>query len=251
MIVFIVPFISKQVCKDWNLATVLLQGTLDSIANQSDQRFRIIVACHEIPEVVFKGNVEKLTFLPMPYSPLDDEWRGKPQTDRMMKCCTALLSLKDTEFKYCMAVDADDRIHRNLVAFLYEQPQSDGWIADRGYQVDYPSKRLMQYDRLSKICGSTMILSKKLVGVPQAYTAEEYQKCIYCQGHQTMENYFMEQGFYLNSVPFYAVQYILNHNINDSIRWRKDISSDIKRVVKFWGVGSRMAPATQREFGYI
>ncbi|MBD1849831.1 hypothetical protein [Leptolyngbya sp. ST-U4] len=251
MIIFIIPFISKQVCKDWKLAIALLQGTLNSIANQSDDRFKVIVSCHEIPEVSFKGDVEKLTFLPMNYSPLDDEWKGKSQTDRMMKCCTALLSLKNTEFKYCMAVDADDRIHRDLVAFLCQEPQADGWIVDRGYQVDYHSNRVMKYSQLSKICGSTIILSKKLAGIPQEYTAEEYKKCIYCQGHQTMEDFFAKQGYSLYSIPFYAVQYILNHNINHSIIWRNSIKSQVKKILKFWVVGNQMTFENQKEFGYF
>lgn len=250
MIVFIIPFVSKQLCKDWQLATNLLQGTLDSIANQSDRRFKIVVGCHEIPEVAFKGDPAQLTFLPMPYSPLEQEWSQKSQTDRMMKCCTALLSLKDTDFNYCMAIDADDRIHRDLVAFLHHKPQADGWIVDKGYQVDYGSKRAMKHSRLSKICGSTFILSRELVGVPQTYTSEEYGKCVYRQGHQTMEDFFIEKGFQLNSVPFYSVQYIINHNVSDSIRWRKDIKSQFKKFLKFWMLGTRMSSRVHAEFGY-
>jgi hypothetical protein len=251
MIVFIVPFISKQVCKDWKLATVLLQGTLDSIANQTDNRFQVVVSCHEIPEVSFKHDAEKLTFLPMSYSPLDDEWRGKSQTDRMMKCCTALLSLKDIDFKYCMAVDADDRIHRDLVKFLCEEPQTDGWIVDKGFQVDYSFRRVMRYSQLSKICGSTFILSKKLVGIPQAYTVDEYQKCIYCQGHQTMEQHFVNQDINLKAFPYDGVQYILNHGLNSSNEWRKDLKSSLKRIVKFYVFGGKLSEQDRKDFGYM
>jgi hypothetical protein len=251
MIIFIIPFVSKQLCKDWQLATTLLQGTLDSIANQSDKRFKVIVGCHEIPEVVFKGDANKLSFLPMPYSPLEHEWSRKSQIDRMMKCCTALLNLQNADFNYCMAVDADDRIHRDLVAFLHQEPEADGWIANKGYQVDYYSDRIMKYEKLSKICGSTFILSRNLVGVPQTYTSEEYGKCIYSQGHQTMEDFFAKKGIELNSIPFYAVQYILNHNINDSMMWRRGIKGQVKKILKFWVVGNRMTSENYEEFGYV
>lgn len=251
MIVFVIPFVSKQVCKDWKLATVLLQGTLDSIANQSDKRFKVIIGCHEIPEVNLKGNADELIFLPMSYSPLDDEWRGKSQTDRMMKCCTVLLSLKDTDFKYCMAVDADDRIHRDLVKFLCEEPQIDGWIVNKGFQVDYSLRRVMKYNQLSKVCGSTFILSKKLAGIPQAYTANEYQKCIYCRGHQMMEQYFIEQGFNLKNFPYGGVQYILNHGLNDSSQWRKNLKSSLKRLMKFYVLGRNLSKEDIKNFGYL
>jgi hypothetical protein len=250
MIVFIIPFTSKQLCKDWQLATELLQGTLDSIANQSDGRFKVIVGCHDIPEVTLKVDSERLSFLQMPYSPLQYEWSQKSQIDRMTKCCTVLLSQKDIEFKYCMAIDADDRIHRDLVAFLYEKPQVDGWIIDKGYQVDYHSKRAMKYQKLSKICGSTFILSKNLAGVPQADTSEEFRKCIYSQGHQTMEDFFVEKGFKLCQIPFYSLQYILNHNISYSARWRSNVKSQAKKLIKFWVVGSQMSPSISEDFGY-
>jgi hypothetical protein len=134
---------------------------------------------------------------------------------------------------------------------LYQKSQADGWIVDKGYQVNYYSKRVMKYSKLSRICGSTFILSRNLVGVPQAYTSEEYGKCIYSQGHQTMENFFLEKGFKLRPISFHAVQYILNHNINDSLKWRQGAKSQIKKILKFWIIGDRMKPKNYQEFGYI
>ena len=111
MIVFIIPFISKQTSFNWELSMKLLQGTIDSLANQNNQKFKVIISCHEIPKVDFRNKNDNFIFLQMDYSPQDKLYQGKPRRDRMVKVCRAVHSLKNTDFQYCMSLDADDRVH--------------------------------------------------------------------------------------------------------------------------------------------
>ncbi len=253
MIIFVVPLVSQYKSKNWELTTALLQGTLDSIANQSDSNYRVVVSCHEIPNIKFRGNPENLIFLPIHYSPLENDWcQSIAQIDRFNKCCFALFKLKDEAFNYCMVIDADDRVHRDLVKFLNEQPQSDGWVVDQGYQVDYHSNRSMKYQHLSQICGSTMIFSKQVLNIPQAPTGEEYGKSVYRQGHQSMREDLTSKGFSLQSLPFYGVQYVLNHGINDSDLFRtRSLEQWLKHIAKFWIMGGKMSIEQRRDFGYL
>lgn len=252
MIVFIIPFISKKASKDWNLASQLLQGTLDSLANQSESDYRAIVCCHEIPEIKFKGDEKHLEFLQMDYSPSDDFFVGKPRRDRWWKCCAGLRSLSGHDFRYCMAIDADDRIHQNMTAFLNQQTGIDAWVVNKGYQVDYTSSRLMKCKNLSQICGSTVILSPQAARVPKPEIPYDLIECFWCAAsHDGVEEYCETNNFTLQQLPFHGLQYILNHSLNESNRFRGDFKSAFKNFLKFSVLGSAMPEEIKRDFGYL
>jgi len=252
MIVFIIPFISKKVSSNWKLSCDLLQGTLDSLANQSDTNFRVIVSCHEIPEVYLKVEKKHVEFLQMDYLPDDDFFRGKSQRDRWWKCCAGLRSLSGFDFKYCMALDADDRVHRDMTAFLNQQNGVDVWVINKGYQVDYVSLRLLKYKKLNKICGSTVILSPQAARVPQQSIPYDLIECFWCAcSHSEVGEYSKSNNFILQELPFYGVQYLLNHSVNDSNIWRGSLKEDLKFFLKFSVIGQKMSEQVKEEFGYF
>ena len=54
MIIFAIPFRSKQTTKNWKVSCKNLENTIDSIFNQTDPEFRCILACNEKPEFTKK-----------------------------------------------------------------------------------------------------------------------------------------------------------------------------------------------------
>ena len=60
MIYFGIPLRSKATANDWDKVSLFFNRTLWSVYRQTDSDFRIIVACHDIPELVhdFDGRVE-------------------------------------------------------------------------------------------------------------------------------------------------------------------------------------------------
>jgi hypothetical protein len=253
MIIFIIPLISKQVSSNWDLTTKLLQGTLDSIANQSDQNFKVIISCHEIPNVQLKQNSERLSFLQMEYAPLEELNRSSGMHDKGIKCCHALKSLENCDFSYCMVVDADDRLHKNLVSFLNSEQNVDGWIIDKGYQVDYYSSRCLENDKLSNICGSTVIVSSKIALNTNQFSLEE--SIIYftdSQGHNNAKKFFYCNNLILKYLPFNGVQYIVNHELNDSNKFKNNkIAKFLKNAIKYYLLGRNLSNEEYSSFGYF
>jgi hypothetical protein len=242
--------ISRQISRDWDLTTKLLQSTLDSIANQTEKNYQVLIGCHEIPSVNFNHN-EKISFIPMDYSPKSD-LGSPPARDRYIKLYTALHTLKDSDFDYCMALDADDHIHKDLLLYIKNQPKMDAWAISKGFELDYSSKRVFPRNNIDSICGSTLILSRKTIGVPQAISQEELKSFYYtANGHQDIKPFCQERKLQLGSVPFYAVQYVLNHGLNWSdITRRKNYYYQIKQVIKWDLLSRKMSAQDLENFGY-
>lgn len=252
-IVFVIPLISKQRCSNWELRTQLLQGTLDSLDNQDSSNFKVIVGCNEIPNVTLKKHPDNLHFVPISYDP-----SRKAGRDKLLKICNALLSVSSLDFRYCMELDADDRVHKNLVKFLENSPQSNAFIIDKGYQLNYKSMRIFPCNHLSNICGSTTILSREVAGVPQANNISEFTKCFWQHdNHSTAKNYLTKNGIEFKTVPFNSLQYVLSHSLNKrensilkSAGDFKKIHLKLKKIIKFQVYGRAMSEQEQKEFGW-
>ena len=141
----------------------------------------------------------------------------------------------------------------NLVDFLCRQPSKDAYVIDRGYQLDYLTSRVFEYNRLSEICGSTIILSKNVTGVANDDSFDEFQKCFwFSKHHDIAKNYFGSNQLKVGNIPFKALQYIFNTKINLSNELRKNYFKNyIKRIVKFWIIGRHMTLKEQKSFGYF
>jgi hypothetical protein len=249
MIIFLMALVSKEKSKDWDLTTQLLQGTLDSLTNQTDQNFKVLVGCHEIPSVRF--STDKIHFVRMDYSP-QGELGNPPIRDIYIKWYTALHQHKAIEFDYCMQLDADDRVHKNLVAYLNTQPFKDAWIISKGSEIDYGSRQVYQRNNIDQICGSTVILSRQAVGVPQSITREELHKFYFShQSHSTIRSFCLERGFNLGFIPFHAVQYIQHRsNLSDLMFRKGNRYNQIKKIIKLKIFSKRISSQELEDFGY-
>lgn len=255
-IVFVIPLISKQKCSNWTLRTELFQGTINSLDNQKSSNFRVVIGCHEIPEISIKNYPDNFSFIQLKSDPLKEP--KKNQRDKLLKICNTLLSVTNLDFDYCMALDADDRVSSNLVSFLEEQPKTEAWIIDRGYQLNYQNRRILSSNRLSQICGSTTILSKEVAGVPQANSVSEFVKCFWQhEGHHTAKSYFNDNQIQYQIIPFPSLQYILHHSLNleesklASASSIQKIKYTLKKMIKFQIIGRRMSKKELEEFAWV
>ena len=66
MVFICIPLKSKKVSGNWQHVEQLLQNTVCSIQNSSDQDYQIFICCHEIPSLNVP-NREKIRFLPVDY----------------------------------------------------------------------------------------------------------------------------------------------------------------------------------------
>lgn len=178
MMYFAVPLISKEAAMDWGAVTYALHQTLNSIFNSSDSRFRVIIACHDIPEVptVFDGRVQ---FLQLD-TPVPRRGRGAPERkerglDKSRKRMRVGQYLRGCEAGHVMFLDADDLIDYRLVRYVHEESAANGYSVRRGYQFDVASQELWLVDDIfNQVCGSCAIFWFNGDDLPKDYNDDCY-----------------------------------------------------------------------------
>jgi hypothetical protein len=132
MLVFIIPLKSKKVSDSWETACKLFERTLKSVCNQTSDDFRVIVVCHEKPEIDFKHpNVE--------YVKVDfdlskaDKWEWK-QVDKGRKLLKGVVYAGKFSPSHIMFVDADDCVSKHLAKFVNGNKECNGWFVNKGYK---------------------------------------------------------------------------------------------------------------------
>ena len=215
---FLVPFLAKCTTSQWEKACGLLEDTLRSACNQTDQRFRVLIICHEIPDINFdrrKCEFIKVN-LPIVY-PLETEPNREPifiqRTDKGRKILAGIKESRRDNSHYFMVLDADDLVSSKLVAYCLNQQNPNGYFINAGYRNDaqlpgYLFKRKNFYHE----CGSSFILNPQKAPYPETdldlnrETGENYFVRRYVV-HAYVPSCMEKMGFPLQSIPFPAAVY--------------------------------------------
>ncbi len=141
MLVFIIPLRSAQVSRSWEQVCILLERTLRSVCNQTCSDFRVIVVCHEKPEIEF--NHPKVTYVCVDFpAPVETAERADNQAlirkryDKNRKLFLGLIHAQPLNPSHIMLVDSDDLVSRNLAEFVRNNAQNNGWFVNRGYEYE-------------------------------------------------------------------------------------------------------------------
>ena len=154
---FIIPLRAAGSCQNWDVVATAFRGTMASLLNQSDPGWRATVLCHDIPdESPEDPRIEMLQVdLPVPTN------RHGFLLDKQTKIKRGLAVFDAGDAAFCMMLDADDRVHTDLVAHVRTAPHSI-LLVDDGYV--YAGGRLVRrhagtFDRL---CGSVVLFPRSL-----------------------------------------------------------------------------------------
>lgn len=151
---FIIALKAKAVSKDWDQTSYLLERTLWSILRQRDARFKIIVACHDLPKISrnIRSNVH---FLEVDF-PNPEEYSSINQRriDRICKQAAGLRLIAQNRISHYMFVDADDVISCNTAHLAFSNQFNAVKILKMGYIIDETTKQLWLVDRFSSLCGT-------------------------------------------------------------------------------------------------
>lgn len=141
MLVFIIPLRSAQVSRSWEQVCVLLERTLKSVCNQTCSDFRVIVVCHEKPDIEFKH--PKVTYVCVDFpAPVEAAGRADNQAllrkelDKNRKLFVGLLQSQSLNPSHIMIVDSDDLVSKHLAKFVKNNAQSNGWFVNQGYEYE-------------------------------------------------------------------------------------------------------------------
>lgn len=168
MVTFIVPVKSKKVTGDWPHFLKLVNRTLKSICNQTNENYKVIVVCHELPEVEYKNDkihYVQVNFAPPVLKKRDfDEDNSFKELDKINKIKEGLSYAAQFNPEYTMVVDSDDCISNEIVDYALKNTSQPGWYVNKGYYYKEGSQYIF-YKRktFNFMCGTCVIVKPELI----------------------------------------------------------------------------------------
>lgn len=231
MIIFAIPFRSKQTTKNWGKSCKNLQNTLDSIFNQTDPEFRCILACTEKPELT-KEYDNRLEIISLDV-PVPTKWieMARDKNWKLLVIAKRVREILENDLYtpggvYVMPVDGDDLLNCNIASYVKRHPNENGFVSKSGY-VDWGKPYLMIYRRMYTFCGSCNIIKMFTDDLPN-----ELPDSKYCHDRETAERLnarypirwdhnvvvdkYAEMGKPFAYLPFKSTIYIKNTGENIS-----------------------------------
>jgi hypothetical protein len=220
VLVFLVPLKSRRVARSWTRTCRVFERTLRSICQQSSSHFRVLVVCHEIPEIGFSHpNVE---YLPVTFPPPPDE-RSARLMDRRRKELAGQIAARRDGRCHVFKVDGDDCVSQRTAAFVEERSDANGWAIERGYVYLESGARVRPLSSgFHRWCGTGTIVRSDLLPIvpssvveipedPDAYAAVDRQ---YYLPHMDVADVLASRGTPLEPLPFPGAIYVVGHGDN-------------------------------------
>lgn len=209
MINFGVPLKSRAVAADWALVIRMLENTLRSIFNQTVQDFRVVVACHEVPQTSFNGD-PRLEFVSVDFPP--PLYLAERVIDKHRKRETVLSRLRGKDDAYFMLLDADDLVSNRLVEFVQRDKAPHGYIVKSGYELDFSANIVRAAPAFHRLSGSCAVLRLRPEDIPESPLRLEasFVRELVSHHHPTWEEWLEKLGRPLAPLPFRGVTYVMN-----------------------------------------
>jgi hypothetical protein len=168
MLVFIIPVKSPLISANWVWFSRLFERSIKSVCNQTSADFKAIVVCNEKPRTTFVSpHLEYLTVdFPPPVSDKVNPVVGlesPKEADKAKKIIAGLVHASKFNPSHIMVVDADDCINKNIVKFVQERPNDDGWYAKTGYVYKEGKKYIyLNSKNFHDLCGTSIVVKYEL-----------------------------------------------------------------------------------------
>ena len=160
MFVFLTSLRHPANANDFSKVEKLLSITLQSICGQTDEEFKVVVVCNELPSVEFKDprvHYHVVDF-PAPSQDKSANLTASPKfKDKGTKYMSGILYARQFNPEYLYIVDSDDWVHRDVVKVINSAQKYPVWYVNNGYIVNYPTKEYKRISGLSRYCGSTFV----------------------------------------------------------------------------------------------
>ena len=224
-VTFGIPLMSRRVARNWGSIENLLAATLRSVFNQNDASIRVIIACHERPEIV-EAHDARVTIKQVEFD--IPRFRAEMELDRMRKLEVIGSELRANGGGWLFVLDADDFVSKHLAKTILASPVK-ALVVRRGYRLD---AKLGQYQQLGKLwgkCGSCAAVrwdESELPLKPLSDNPPIYHE--FCERrHYLLPSFFASRGWSWRFLEAPLVVYVVNHGSNqsvvivrDTIKWR-------------------------------
>lgn len=230
MLVFITSLRHPQNSSNYAKVEQLLDRTLRSVCAQTDDRFKVVVVCNQIPTGIpafINVHYVKVDFPPP--SEVNQARTGLPAVlkDKGTKYVIGLKKAEEFNPDYIMFLDADDYLHKDIAGFVNAQGKENGWFVNQGYVYRDGGLLLSKTDNFNQVCGSSNILKFDLVRQPDSITLNSCQDSIMAAvdndflfsvlgGHRKIPAWFEERNKTLKAFPFAAAIWLTNTGENHS-----------------------------------
>lgn len=214
MIYFVIPLKSERVSSDWQHVTRIFNNTLNSLFNQTDPNFRILVVCHEIPHVENYADDPRLEIISVDFPP--PIYRDEQMVDKHRKREVAGAHIRKAGGGYIMFVDADDLVSNRIVEFVRQDKSPNGYIIHQGYDFDFTEKTVKAAPNFDQISGTCSIVHFSVDDLPETPfdPAGSFLRQAINWRHPTWETQFAAIGRPLMPLPFRGAMYVWNTGEN-------------------------------------
>lgn len=216
MLLFVIPLKSAKVSQSWELVSKLFERTLKSVCNQTSSDFKVIVVCHEKPQIEFDR--PNIIYLEVDFPVPAPDFKAK-SLDKGRKILWGLFHGRQFNPSHTTIVDADDCVSKHLAAFVNQHPQSNGWFINKGYVYQTGSKFIyLRKKAFNKLCGTCNIIRYDLHDFPDDITQDYPEINQYYDRHRDVEDKMAQKGKPLQELPFIGAIYIVGNQENIYLR---------------------------------
>jgi len=243
MLVFITSIRHPKTSNSYERVWDLLNNTLNSICNQKNKDFKVIVVCNK--KLPLNKNSEKIMrfteFIEVDFPPIKEiEYMQELRIDRGIKYVIGLSAGKKYNPNYIMFFDADDLIGNDISEYVNNNPNKNGWVIDKGYKM--LGNKIAKKTDHNSICGTGNIFNFKLLitNIPSILNIKSSKEEIINSvdnhflrfilgSHRFARKYFEKQSKPLKSFPFRSVIRLMGTGenytdmINESELTKKEI----------------------------
>ncbi len=242
----IIPLKSKKISKDWQVTSLSLANTLNSLINQTLNSYTAIVIGHDIPEG-FEKRYPSITFLtvdiPVPDRNLTTFSHKDLILDKNLKIIRGMQALRNEGIDYWYGLDADDLLSNDFVDSVQQINNSAGAIIDGGYLIYKSQNRFIPCKDIYVYCGSTSIIADRYMNIPETLDEKNMDGIPWCRyPHMNIGKFFsdeIQQPCIRIKQP--VLGYVLGHGDNISDKWRDNFWKNIKAYIKPYIKGKKIS----------
>lgn len=222
MIYFGIPLRSKRAANDWEKVSMFFNRTLWSVYNQTDPDFRIIVACHEMPELTHQFD-ERVEFVqvdaPIPAN------KAEMMLDKGYKVHTIAMRIREYGGGFTMMVDADDIQSNRIAAYVNTHQDANGFVAHNGYYYHVGDSYIKKGHKFPN--GSSTIVKYSVDDLPSEYypqttAGDDSNPHIIRKRHGDIPRICAQLGRPLQPLPFIASIYVRETGDNHSLMGKNE-----------------------------
>lgn len=217
MLAFITSIRHPHNFNSWSKVESLLYQTLDSVCNQDDQNFVVIVVHNK--ECKFHYSHHAVSFLSVDFSPPSQKSEATTgmeaiRIDRGSKYYIGLLKAKKIGASHIFFFDADDFVSSKISGFVNSNIGQNGWFGNSGYIYSLKTNRLkLLENNFNQLCGTCNILKTSLLYFNDTHEIDTKQSEIFSSldsyylrmvlgSHKFTPDYFNKRGQPLSPLPF-------------------------------------------------